>query len=124
MSSSHSYIFIIDDSREIRDLVGRLYQTEGYKVELAADGQEALQKLRQTDTLPSVILLDLMMPIMDGYQVCMEIAKDARLSSVPVLIMSADANAEEKAKKVGAKGWLKKPVAVDTYIAVAEKFCS
>lgn len=123
MTSKVPYIFIIDDSIDLRELMAQFFESEGYEVQVAADGQEGLNKLREAQTLPCVILLDLMMPVMDGFKFGAEIARDERLSKVPLLIMTADANAEEKAKRVGAHGWLKKPVGVDTLIAVAEKFC-
>lgn len=116
-------IFVVEDSKDIRDLIQLLYESEGYHVELAIHGQDALDKLKRRTTRPGVILLDLMMPGMDGFQFRREQERDPALSQIPVIIMSADANAENKALNVGAQGYLKKPVALKTLLAVAEKYC-
>lgn len=70
-----------------------------------------------------MILLDLMMPVMDGFQFRAEQEKDERLAQIPVLLMTADSNAEIKAMEIGAKGYLRKPVSADTFVKVAEKYC-
>ncbi len=123
-SNEKRYIFVVEDSKEIRDLIKILYEGEGYRVEFASDGKEALEMLRAGAELPALILLDLMMPVMDGFQFRAEQEKDPRLSSIPILVMSADAAADIKAMKLGAKGYLRKPVSVDTLVEVAEKYCS
>ncbi|MES3039372.1 MAG: response regulator [Bdellovibrionota bacterium] len=122
-SSTRGCIFVIEDSEDIRDLIKLLYESEGYPVEFAGDGKEALEKLRSFAPPPCVILLDLMMPGMDGYQFRAEQIKDSKMAAIPTLVMTADSNAEEKAKRVGASGFLRKPVNIDVLIKVAEKYC-
>ena len=114
---------IVEDSTEIGEQIAAFYESEGYAVELASDGRMALQKLRSSEDLPGVILLDLMMPGMDGSQFRQEQEKDPHISSIPVLLMTADANADVKAMRVGATGYLRKPVELETLVKVAEKFC-
>jgi CheY-like chemotaxis protein len=123
MSSKKSTIFVIEDSIDIRELIAYLYQSEGYQVQLAGDGKEALRLLRQSEELPCVILLDIMMPEMDGIQFRAEQEKDPILSKIPVLVMTADSDPDVKAKQLRANGYLKKPVALDALLAVAKKFC-
>lgn len=113
---------IVEDARDIREIIARLYESEGYEVIGASDGSEALEKLREQSVLPTFILLDLMMPGMDGYQFRAEQEKDPRLASVPVIVMTADANAREKSIKIGAKGYIKKPAEISTLLAVASKY--
>ncbi len=117
-------IFLVEDSKEIRQLIQILFESEGYRVECAEDGRQALDKLRGMEPLPGMILLDLMMPVMDGFQFRQEQAGDPRLSHVPVLVLTADSSASEKVERMNVQGSLKKPVDVDTLLAAAEKWCN
>lgn len=121
--SSKKAILVVEDSDEIRSQIGQFYQSEGYEVMLAIDGKDALEKLNSVKELPGVILLDIMMPVMDGFQFRQEQEKSARLQTIPVLAMTADASADIKALKMGAKGYLRKPVELSTLLKVAQKFC-
>lgn len=122
-AESKKSIFLVEDSKEIRNLVQMLYESEGYRIETATDGKDALQKLRAMSELPGLILLDLMMPIMDGFEFRGEQVKDARLSPIPVLIMTADGNVDAKARILGVQGSLRKPVDVSDLLDVAEQYC-
>jgi CheY-like chemotaxis protein len=114
---------VVEDSEDIRELLGVLYQSQGYEVLLASDGRDALTQLKNQADLPALILLDLMMPGMDGFEFKVEQDKDQRLAPIPVVIMTADANAKEKSQKIGARGYVRKPVELDTLLAVALKYC-
>jgi CheY-like chemotaxis protein len=82
-------IVVIDDDDDIREAVQEVLQAEGYTTLGAANGQEAIQMLRDTDERPCLILLDLMMPVMDGWEFLKEIDEEPKLHDVPVAIMSA-----------------------------------
>lgn len=84
-------VLVVDDDTSIRDLLGGLLKEEGYNVAAARNGREALEVLaRRADLGPHVILLDLMMPVMDGYAVMEELATDHRLrDSHAIVVMSA-----------------------------------
>jgi CheY-like chemotaxis protein len=82
-------ILIVDDDIDIRELLGELLETRGFDVVTAANGLEALRVVRSMADPPSVILLDLMMPVMDGYGFLEERKKDRLLSSIPVAIITA-----------------------------------
>lgn len=123
MNSKNRLILVIDDCPEIRELVRLIYNKQGYEVEMAADGLEAIRKLKESNSLPSLILLDLMMPVMDGFQFYSQQQSDPRLKSVPVLLMSADVDVDRKASEMGVRGYLKKPVRLDVLLKAAEKFC-
>lgn len=116
-------IMIIEDSSDIQELVKMLYESEGYSVAAAPEGRKALELLRELDALPSFILLDLMMPVMDGYEFRREQLNDSDLAAIPVVVMTADANAEAKAKSLNAADFLKKPVEVAALLELAEKYC-
>ena len=86
-----SRILIVDDNQEIREVVNILLSGEGYEAEEAADGAEALEKIRQNTY--DLVILDVMMPNMNGYQTCMEIRKS---SNTPILFLSAKSQVEDK----------------------------
>jgi len=82
-------ILIVDDDNDIRAALSELLEAEGFSVEGAPDGREALARLRAAKVHPAVILLDLMMPGMDGWDFRSEQMRDPRLAAVPVVIVSA-----------------------------------
>ena len=81
----------------------------------AANGREALDRLHEMSP-PSVILLDLMMPVMDGEQFRGEQLRDPALASIPVVVLSAHAQAEERAARIGAAACLRKPFDIDVLL--------
>ena len=100
-----SDIFVVDDDRGIRETLGDVLRDEGYQVQLARDGGEALSLLRQS-ARPELILLDLSMPGMTGLEFRREQLGDQRLAHIPVVVLSAD----EKNPLPDVAGWLRKPV--------------
>ena len=102
-------VLIVEDSPDIQGLLVRLLMSEGYITECASNGREALDKLAAWSESPGVILLDLMMPDMDGYEFRQEQEKHAKTGGIPVVVMTADSDIQSKAMKLGARGYLKKP---------------
>ena len=82
-------ILLVEDDEIVRRAVQMVLEWEGYHVQCANNGQEALDALRSGHTLPCLILLDIMMPVLDGEQFRQEQLIDPRLASVPVIIVSA-----------------------------------
>jgi CheY-like chemotaxis protein len=82
-------ILIVDDDLDIREALVETLEDMGFPVVTAAHGSEALALLRHTPVLPSLILLDLMMPVMDGYRFWEELRRDPELASIPVAIITA-----------------------------------
>jgi len=82
-------VFIVDDDRDIRETLAEVLEEKGFEVITAKNGSEALKILRGMATSPSVILLDLMMPVMDGYKFLEERREDPRIASIPVAIITA-----------------------------------
>src|SRR5262245_30507960 len=101
------YILIVDDDEDIREVLGMVLEAEGHWVEVAADGLEALDQLRQGGT-PALILLDLMMPRLDGEGLIKVMARDPRLSHIPVCIISGHQEAQGTVSQLGAIGYLVK----------------
>jgi CheY-like chemotaxis protein len=116
---SSGYILIVEDDDDIREALAQILQLEGYVVREAANGREALDVSTQHPT-PSLILLDLMMPVMDGYQFRTEQMKDPNLSKVPVVVISADASVHEKMASFGAASVLPKPISLDRLLRAVE----
>jgi CheY-like chemotaxis protein len=122
MPSSRPKVLVVDDNADLRESLAMLLQANGYAAELAADGCEALSKLRE-DPRFSLVLLDLRMPRMNGWELRQELLKDWRLSSIPVVIMSAteEMDAGPRAMKVACR--LRKPVPIDALKRVLQRFC-
>ncbi len=115
-------ILLVEDDKDIRELLRTLFQLQGYNVNIAGNGQEALDFLLR-DEHPSVILLDLMMPVMSGQQFC-EIRKASPdLLKIPVVILSADTTAAQKAPSLGANAGLTKPVDFGDLVKLIDKIC-
>jgi CheY-like chemotaxis protein len=83
------YILVIEDDAGVREGLASVIENEGYPVISCEDGREALDRLHGTQDLPRMIVLDFMMPKMDGWMFLAERRKDARLREIPVLGMSA-----------------------------------
>ena len=102
-------ILLVDDEPSIVKMVGKRLEVEGFEVIVAMDGQEGLQKA-QTEQ-PHLIILDLMLPKLNGYEVCGILKRDSRYEKIPVLMLSA--RAQEKDEKegmaVGANAFMRKP---------------
>jgi len=102
-------ILIVEDDRDIRETVAELLTDHGYSVIVAANGQDAMDYLKK-GVLPHLILLDLMMPIKDGFEFRVEQQSNPALSQIPVIIMSADGHTNLKKEKTKAVDYIKKPV--------------
>lgn len=100
-------VLVVDDDPGIREAVGRLLEKMGHPRAFAQNGREALAHLRGTQAAPGLVLLDLMMPEMNGWQFLEERQKDARLLGIPVAIMSAALEASTELPRVA--GYLRKP---------------
>lgn len=96
-------------------------EAEGCQVAVATDGREALDQLR-TRPRPCVVLLDLMMPNMDGWELMEEIRLHPRLSRLPIVVLSAYGSAEG-VRSVGAADYLRKPFGMDTVMTMVGRHC-
>jgi len=107
--SNKATILVADDRPDNVELVRDLLTMEGYHIMSAYNGQEALEKIREH--LPDLILLDLDMPIMNGYQVCERLKADPQTADIPVLMLTAWAAPDQRVKglQLGAEDYLAKP---------------
>lgn len=112
-------ILVVEDDMDIRALLCRLFEDEGFSVLSAENGKAALEILRTAKT-PDVILLDLMMPVMDAIEFRKIQELDPKISSVPVVVMSADPHVDVKRLKLGVNQYVRKPIDVETLLSAVE----
>jgi CheY-like chemotaxis protein len=108
-------VLVVDDEKDVQGLVCNVLQDQGYIVDSAGDGQEALEKIQATS--PDLVILDLMMPIMDGWQV---LAKLERIPPPKVVILSAFSD-KTRALQAGASDCLPKPFRIGELIGTCAR---
>lgn len=116
-------VLVVDDDREIRGVLRDLLRDEGYQVFEAVNGAECLKRLEASEE-PLVVLLDLMMPGVDGFEVCRRLAGDARLrDDHAVVLMSARRNLES-ADQTAVRATISKPFEVDDLLDLVEQLAA
>lgn len=120
MAAPTPRVLVVEDDNDLRDSICAVLQDAGYTSWPAENGEIALQRARAEK--PCVILLDLMMPVMNGWEFRSEQLRDPQLSSIPVIIMTADGRAGEKAKTLRAD-YLKKPITLQALLDLVEDYC-
>jgi chemosensory pili system protein ChpA (sensor histidine kinase/response regulator) len=115
-------VLVVDDSITVRRVTQRLLQREGYRVTLAADGLQALEKLAQER--PAVVLSDIEMPRMDGFDLVRNIRADERLASLPVIMITSRIAPKhrEHARELGVDHYLGKPYPEDELLALIQRY--
>lgn len=114
-------VLVVDDDRDICEVVQTVLELEGYAVVTAGDGAEALACLR-AGVRPCLIILDLMMPNMNGMQFREQQQQDPELRAIPVVVLSGDGRAGMKAATLGVEG-LRKPVELDVLLEAVRRSC-
>ena len=107
-------MFVVDDDEWIHATLTMALEDEGYRVVAASDGREALAHLDRHR--PDVIVLDWMMPAMNGPIFAEELRRRGLRPGVPIIVLTADGNARGKAERIGAEGYLAKPFELDTLL--------
>ena len=122
MSTSGFKVLVIDDSNTIRRSAEIFLKQGGHDVLLAEDGFDALAKVN--DYQPNLIFCDILMPRLDGYQTCAIIKRNARFSSVPVVMLSSKDGVFDKARgrMVGSQDYLTKPFTKDQLLQTVKQF--
>lgn len=117
-------ILLVEDDSDIRSALENFLEEEGYPVETAENGKEGLKKLEELDEKekkPGLVLLDLMMPVMNGWEFLEEKNHRPPLSKVPVLVISAVPGSP---RIPGALGFLKKPIDLNRLMDFVELYCA
>ncbi|MCY0991112.1 response regulator [Nannocystis sp. ILAH1] len=113
-------ILIIEDDSEIRGITAVLLRREGYVVEEARSGDEALTYLRRSDRDPCLILVDLMMPILGDWDVVDILRDEDRILALPVVVLSA---AHPDKAPSGVSGFVRKPIDFDLLLGLVRRYC-
>lgn len=114
MNRKSPLILVVDDDPDILDAICDILDVEGYAVARARHGEEALERV--AESRPDLILLDLMMPVMDGITFAHALRGRRIEPEIPVVVVSADGN-PQKAASIGARGFLAKPFDIDALLA-------
>lgn len=115
-------ILLIDDDRDVRESMKSVLEIQGYHVVTAVNGLEGVEKLKALDKLPCVILLDLMMPDVNGWQFLDMQSADPKLRDVPVVICSAYMETAKSIRTVD--GFIPKPVQLNSLLGAVKAFCA
>lgn len=115
-------ILVVDDHQEMVDLIQETFRLRGYEVLGANNGQEALAKVYQDK--PDLILLDVMMPLLDGYEICKTLKSNDETKHIPVILITVKGNESdiERGFEVRADGYVVKPFEPGELTEFAEKF--
>jgi CheY-like chemotaxis protein len=115
-------ILVVDDIEDNVDVLQTLLQSEGYAVETAASGWAALRKLKAIQ--PDLVLLDVMMPDMTGYEVMQRIRDNESFSKIPIVIVTAYTDiSETEALAMGANGFIRKPIDYTQLLVTVKDLC-
>lgn len=116
-----AHILIVEDDDSVREMLAELLQDEGYAIAEAGNGQEALDYLRTCAVLPLLILLDLSMPFMNGWEFRAIQRDDSQLSPIPVVVLSAHRQVQEEGAKLNTV-CLTKPVEIHTLLKMVRRY--
>jgi CheY-like chemotaxis protein len=125
-ASPSRVVLVVDDDEDIRTAVQEVLEGEGYATRGASNGREALDLLQTTGDPPALVLLDLMMPEMDGWELLVRMSEDRALRQIPVALMSAHPSLRQafdgdRRKDVGASMLLPKPLNLLRLLSVVER---
>ena len=112
-------ILIVEDEKGIQEILKMALEMEGYQVFTADNGKEGMELLPKMAT-PCLILLDLMMPVMNGWEFAEAISKDMTLATIPMVVVTAYG---DRAESIPSKGVLKKPIDLDSLLRIVNKWC-
>jgi CheY-like chemotaxis protein len=116
------HVLVVDDVVDNLCLMQIFLETEGYSVDVANSGALALVKVEASP--PNLILLDVMMPEMNGFEVTRQLRQNDRSASIPILLITADAEvSREQGRAVGANGLIRKPISLDDLLESVKEFC-
>ncbi len=124
MGLAHQHrVLIVEDDPECRESMAAVLESGGYAVTIAENGQVALDRLRG-GLDPCAILLDLMMPVKDGWRFRAEQLRDAALAALPVIVMSGAGRVIEKAQQLGLQDYIEKPIPPERLLKILGRYCA
>ncbi|RKG54914.1 response regulator [Corallococcus sp. AB011P] len=115
-------VLVVDDDPDILEALSEILEAEGFEIRRARNGKEALERLEPDP--PHLILLDLMMPVMDGWEFAQRMRQKPDFAGIPIIVLSADRNVGSKAKDIGAMGHLAKPFELNDLLSMVRQSLS
>lgn len=119
-------IFLIEDDEAILESLKEILELSAYSVLSASNGKQALDMLKERRAtkkmMPSLILLDLMMPVMDGFEFRSQQLLEGEISDIPVVVMSAAGQIDKKVKEISVTAYLKKPINIDVLLETVDRY--
>jgi CheY-like chemotaxis protein len=113
-------VLVVEDEPALREIVALFLSREGLEVECAANGVEALAVLQRAR--PDLILLDMEMPVMDGWELCRRMSETSPRARPPIVVVTSAYAPAERAAEVRADGWLAKPFGFDDLVSLVRRF--
>jgi CheY-like chemotaxis protein len=117
-------VLVVEDDLDTSDAIAEVLEDGNYRPVRAPNGAVALDELRSAERPPCVILLDMMMPVMDGREFRMRQRQDPSLREIPVVVLSAHADGVSYAIQMDAADYLRKPIDLHTLLETVERFCA
>jgi len=117
-------VLVVDDEPEIRQMLGEALEEEGYAVVAAANGKDALAYLKSAAPLPSLILLDIMMPVMNGAQCWRALKSNPVWATIPVILLSGGIYLQQAAHALPAVAIIPKPLNLLRLLSLARAYCT
>jgi len=124
LTSAGRRILVVEDEEMIRESIVEFLDDSGYQAVGAAHGREALEKLAASDPLPCLILLDLMMPVMDGRTFREQQLQMPQIAAIPVIVFSAYRDVAVAASEMNAAGHLEKPLRLPDLLRKVRQHCT
>lgn len=113
-------VLVVDDDPDLAIICSIILEDAGYEIAVAHNGFEAYDRL--ADANPDVVLLDVMMPVLDGLTVCKMVKRNPRTKDLPVIVMSASQSLRDQARSCHADAILAKPFDIDMLVSTVEQF--
>jgi CheY-like chemotaxis protein len=121
VGTARGVVLVVDDDREVSGTLADILEDAGYQVMVADDGMQALDLLRRGPR-PSLVLLDLRMPRMDGFQFQAEKQRDPALDGIPVVVFTADRTSAPRAGALDVAAYVEKPARLEDLLAIVHRF--
>ena len=121
VGTARGVVLVVDDDRDVSSTLADILEEAGYQAIVAHDGVQALELLRRGPR-PSLVLLDLRMPRMDGYQFQAEKRRDPALVGIPVVVFTADRTRVPRADDLDAAAYVEKPARLEDILAIVQRF--
>lgn len=117
-------VFIVEDEESAANLAKIILEQEGYRVLIASTGQEAIDTLKEIQELPNLVLLDILLPKVNGIEVCKWIRSEQRFKDIPVVIFTALVQEEDRIEglNAGANEYLTKPFSIDKLLDIIKEY--